>query len=421
MNILIKNITAILKDGARYKTQTCDIYIMDNIIAGINRVPSGFFTERVINGKGKLIAPGFVNAHTHAYMSVFRNSADDLAFDDWLFNHILPREDNLTGKDAYWGTLLSIIEMIKTGTTSFLDMHLFPHFVAKAVRDSGMRAVLSRAVVSNDPSDPNGERRLKEHMSDMQEFANIDTIGFMFSPHAPYSCDLKCIERCVELANEYDTGIQIHLSEGKNEVEGIRKQYNCTPVELMEKVGLLSNRLVAAHCVQLTNHDIELLKKYEVNVATNPISNLKLANGIAPVPHMLRAGINVCLGTDSDASNNNQNMVNEINFLTLIHKGFNKDPRLVSAHEGFKIATENGAKALGINAGVIEEGRLADLAIYNIDVPWFYPRADFVSAFAYSATGMECETLIVNGKILMEAGELTTIDEKKVYAEVSQK
>ena len=402
-----------------YKAVKSDVYITGMRISGIDAAPDGFSPDRVIDGKGRLLSAGFVNAHTHAYMSVFRNFADDLEFSDWLFGHIMPMEDKLTGEDAYWGTLLSCIEMLKTGTTSFLDMHMFPHYPAQAVMDIGIRAVMSRGLVGEGDNE-GGRLRIEQTVEDIEEFKNSDRIRFMFGPHAPCSCDDKYLEICAKTARDYGVGINIHLAESQNEIKQIRERYGCTPVELMEKTGIFENKTVAAHCVNLTDNDIALIKKYNVSAATNPISNMKLGNGFAPVMKLLDAGVNVCLGTDSDASNNNQNMINELNVLTLIHKGVHKDAQALSANTGYGIATENGARALGLECGAIEAGKLADLAVFDIETPWFYPRNDLIAALAYSATGSECVMTVVNGEIVMENGIVTTVDEKEVYAKCEE-
>jgi len=415
MNILIKNIKAILLKEDKYEVKTTDIYISGNKIISVGKEVLGFNPEKVIDGEGKLAMPGFVNAHTHAYMSVFRNSADDLKFDDWLFGTILPMEDKLTGEDAYWGTLLSCIEMIRTGTTSFVDMHLFPHYVAKAVEDVKMRAVLTRGLVGED-DDEGGRERINQAIADIEEFSSNELISFMLAPHAPYTCNDGYLKICAERAKELGVGIHIHLSESDNEMTGIAEKYGCSPIELMERCGIFENRTIGAHCVNLSDNDIEILKKYDVSVATNPVSNMKLANGFAPVPKLVEAGVNVALGTDSSASNNNLNMISELNTLALIHKGLGKDAVVMSAQECFKIATLGGAKAMGYdNLGLIEEGYIADISIMDLNFPWLVPQSDLVAALAYSATGAEFDTVIINGEVVMEDKKILFADEKEVY------
>ena len=419
MNILIKNIKAVLLKEDTYKVEKTDIYVSGHEIVSVGEVVEGFSADKVIDGEGKLAIPGFVNAHTHAYMSLFRNCADDLAFDDWLFGTILPMEDKLTGEDAYWGTLLSCIEMIRTGTTSFIDMHLFPHHVAKAVSDIKMRAVLTRGLVGEN-DDEGGRDRINQAIADIEEFKDSRLVKFMLAPHAPYTCNDGYLEICAKEAKKLGVGINTHLSESENEMKTIKEKYNCSPIELMERTGIFENKTVAAHCVNLSDEDIELLKKYDVTVATNPVSNMKLGNGFAPVAKLLEKGVNVALGTDSSASNNNLNMISELNTLTLIHKGTAKNAQSVSACEGFKIATLNGAKAIGEKVGLIEKGYLADISIMSLDYPWLKPESDLIAALSYSATGAEFETVIIDGEIVMEDRKILFADENEVYEKCTE-
>ena len=419
MNILLKNIKAIIKKEEGYAVENTDIYISEHEIVSVGEAVDGFMADKIIDGEGKLAIPGFINAHTHAYMSLFRNCADDLEFDDWLFGTILPMEDKLTGEDAYWGTLLSCIEMIKTGTTSFIDMHLFPHDVAQAVADIKMRAVLTRGLVGED-DDEGGIERIKQAVADIEEFKDSRLIKFMLAPHAPYTCNDGYLKICAKAAKELGVGINTHLAESENEMKTIKERYGCSPIELMERTGIFENKTVAAHCVNLSDYDIELLKKYDVTVATNPVSNMKLGNGFAPVEKLLEKGVNVALGTDSSASNNNLNMISEMNTLTLIHKGTAKNAQTVSAKEGFEIATVNGAKAIGEKVGLIEKGYLADIAIMNLDYPWLKPESDLIAALAYSATGAEFETVIIDGEIVMEDRKILFADEKEVYEKCTE-
>ncbi len=420
MGILIENILAVLPESREPKV--CNVYIEGSKIAAIDTPPADFKAEKIISGSGKLLIPGLVNAHTHAYMSVFRNCADDLKFNDWLFGRILPMEAKLTGEDAYYGTMLSCIEMISTGTTTFCDMHLFPNDVAKAVYDAGMRAVITRGLVGDKDDVEGGERRIRESIEDMERWKHADTLSFMLAPHAPYTCDAEYQAKVAKAAKKLGCGINVHLSESLNEIETIKERYGCSPVELIDKTGLLTDKTVAAHCVQLSDSDIELMAKRGASVASNPVSNLKLGNGIAPIYKLLQAGVNVSLGTDSSASNNCLNMLRELAFLTLLPKGISGDAAAVSAYEGFRMATVNGAKALGLGGktGEIKVGLEADLAIIDLDRPNFHPLNDVFAALAYAANGSEVETVLIAGKVLMEKGQFTTIDKEKIYFEVDR-
>ena len=416
MNILIKDILTVLPEGV----ETCSVYVSNGVIKSVTTEPEGFITDKIIFGTGKMLIPGLINAHTHATMSILRNCADDLLFDDWLFGRILPLEDKFLEDDYYWGAMLAIMEMLRTGTTSFIDMYFFLDVLVRAVDESGIRAVLSRGLI--DPGDIKaGEERLTEALDAYDRHKGHERISFMLAPHAPYTCSEE-FQRMVALeARRLDLPIHTHISEGPVEKETIREKYGCTSVELMDKCGLIHDRTVAAHCVHLSESDIATMAGRGATVVTNPVSNLKLANGVAPVPKMLKAGINVALGTDGAASNNTLNMFRELTMLSIIHKGINHDALAVTAQEGFSIATKGGAAAMGRNdLGEIKPGNIADLAILDLKCPNMQPVNNPLSALAYSTNGSEVETVMVGGRILMENREFLTIDADRVYHEVSK-
>ena len=416
MNILIKDILTLLPDGVK----TCSVYISNGVIKSVTTEPEGFIVDKTIFGTGKMLIPGLVNAHTHAAMSVLRNCADDLLFNDWLFGRIIPLEDKFIEEDYYWGTTLAIMEMLRTGTTSFIDMYFSLDTLVRAVEDAGIRAVLARGLI--DPGDIKaGEERLCEALDAFDRHKGHERISFMLAPHAPYTCSEE-FQRLIALeAKRLDLPIHTHISEGLVEQATIKDKYGCTPVELMDRNGLIHNKTVAAHCVHLSESDIRTMADRGCTIVTNPVSNLKLANGIAPVPKMLKAGINVALGTDGAASNNTLNMFRELTVLSIIHKGIDHDALAVTAQEGFSIATKGGAVAMGrSDIGEIKPGNLADLVILDLDCPNMQPINNPISALAYSTNGSEVETVIVAGKILMENKEFLTIDSERVYSEVSK-
>jgi len=417
MNIHIKDILAVLPDGV----ETCTVYISDGKIASTTSAPDGFVADKTIHGAGKMLIPGLVNAHTHASMSILRNCADDLLFDEWLFGRIAPLEDKLTAEDCYWGAMLATMEMLRCGTTAYIDMYVFMDALARSVEDSGIRAVLSRGIVGGADDPSAGESRLREALDAVDNWKGRDNLSFMLAPHAPYSCDEGLQREIAAVARQRGLAINTHISEGLAEIGMIREKYGCTTVELFDRTGLLTDTTVAAHCVQVTDSDIEILAQRGVHVVTNPVSNLKLANGVAPVPKMLKAGINVALGTDGSASNNALNMFRDLSVLTLIHKGVNHDALAVTAREGFRIATRNGAAAMGrSDIGEIKPGFVADLAILDLSHPNMQPVNDPIAALAYSASGSEVETTIVGGRILMENKDFLTIDSEKVLYEVKK-
>ena len=417
MNILIKDILALLPGGA----ETCSVYISNGVIKSVTTEPEGFIIDKTIFGTGKMLIPGLINSHTHATMTILRNCADDLLFDDWLFGRIMPLEDKLTAEDNYWGTTLAIMEMLRSGTTSFIDMYYFLDDLARAVKDTGIRAVLSRGLIGNADDPSAGEMRMREALDALEAHSDHDNIDFMLAPHAPYTCDDGFQRVVAQEAKRLNLPIHTHISEGLVEIDTIRDRYGSTSVELMDKCGLLNDRTVAAHCVHVSDSDIEILAERGVCVVTNPVSNLKLANGVAPVPKMLKAGVKVALGTDGASSNNSLNMFRELSVLSLIHKGVNHDALAVTAREAIDIATKGGAAAMGRDdLGEIKPGFVADLAILDLNCPNMQPVNDPVSALAYSAYGSEVETVMVGGKILMENKEFLTIDSERVYHEVSK-
>ena len=417
MKITIKDILAALPGGP----QVCSVYIVDGVIESVTAEPNGYKADKTISGSGKMLVPGFINAHTHASMVIFRNCADDLLFNDWLFGKIMPLEDKITAEDCYWGAMLAFMEMLRSGTTAFIDMYYYMDALGSAVRDSGIRAVLSRGLM-NSADDPSvGELRLREAIDAVAKWKGLDNLSFMLAPHAPYTCDEGFQREVAAEAKKLGLAINTHLSESLAEIETIRENYGCSPIELFDRNGLLSDTTVAAHCVHISDNDIKILADRGVCVATNPVSNLKLANGVAPVPKLLKAGVKVALGTDGAASNNTLNMFRELSLLTLIHKGINHDAQAVSAREGLDIATKGGAAAMGrSDIGEIKVGNVADLVVLDLDAPNMQPMNDPIAALAYSANGSEVETVIVGGKILMDNKEFLTIDAEKAIFEVSK-
>lgn len=421
MGIVIKNVLAVLPEGAEDVVRETSIYIEEDRITGIGQAPAGFHEDKVIDGTDKLVIPGLVNCHTHSYMAFMRNAADDLSFMDWLFGKIDPIEQQMTDEDTYWGACLAIIEMVKSGTTCFNDMQMNIHQTTRAVKESGMRAVISRGLIGSG-HDEAGQMRLRQAYEERDAAKDCDRLSFMLGPHAPYTCDDGFMRVVSEEAKKNGMRIHVHLSESVSEIEQIREKYGLTPIEMADRNGLFDVPAIAAHCVQVTDEDIAILKGKKVSVVTNPASNMKLGNGFAPIGKMVEMGVNVCLGTDGAASNNSLNMFRELGLLTLIHKGVNKTPQCISAREGFRIATINGAKALGLEeeTGSIEAGKKADLAILDLNTPSLTPRNNLIAGLSYSANGSEVETVIIDGKIVMEDRKVLTMDEELVYKKINE-
>lgn len=413
MNIEIKNAYALI-DG---NIERHSIYIEKDTITGIDKKPERFRSEKTIEGEDRLVIPGLINAHTHSYMAPLRNIADDMPFYDWLKNGVEPVENRMTGEDAYWGAMLAIAEMIRCGTTTFNDMQMHIHNTTRAVKETGIRAVISRGLVGDkyDREDV----RIREAFEEMSDGEGTNgRLTFMLGPHAPYSAGFDYLRGVADIAKEKGLGIHIHLAESQFEIDSLKKEQGLSPIEYADKAGCFDVPCIAAHCVKVTDSDMSLLAKKNVSVVTNPASNMKLGNGFAPVPEMMAAGINVCLGTDGAASNNTLNLFHELSLLTLIHKGTHNTPVCIGAMEALDMATINGAKALGLGkTGAVKEGYKADLAILDLNTPSMVPRNNMLSSLTYSANGSEVDTTIVDGEILMEGRELKTIDLEKVLYE----
>ena len=418
-NILIKN--AHFYD-APYSERK-DVAIRDGKIAHVGEAPADFAADTVIDASHKTIMPGFVNCHTHAYMTLFRGYADDLPFHTWLFDRILPIEDSLTGEEAYWGTILAYAEMIRSGTTSMVDMHMFPKTVVRAAKDTGMRTVLTRGITGSDRRDPGAQRRIGEMLAEKEYAEEIGADAtFMFGPHAIYTCGEDLLKYIAELSGETGLPVHLHLAETKKEFDDCLAEHGKTTVSYLADTGLLERPILLAHCVYLTDEDIALLARPNVSVATNPASNAKLANGFAPVAKMLKAGVRVCLGTDGASSNNSLNMISEMRLLSLLQKGETKDALALTAPETMKIAVRNGYEAAGLaqRCGRIEEGYEADLILIDEDAPHLLPQFDFRAAFTYAANGSEVTDSIIHGKLIMRDRVLLTIDEERMRSEIAK-
>ncbi|MBQ7515121.1 MAG: amidohydrolase [Schwartzia sp.] len=417
MKTLIRN-AAIVRGG---KTENGDIAIDGAVIAAVGKAPEGWQADTVIDATGKLAVPGLVNAHTHASMTLLRSYADDMNLMDWLQNKIWPIEAKMKKDDIYWGAMLAALEMIESGTTTFADMYGDMEKVAEAAIESGLRAVLSRGIIG---VAPNGEAAFEENKTLFSDYhgAADGRITVMFGPHAPYTCPPDFLRRVAEAAKERQAEIHIHLAETKGEIENCLKDYGKTPIALMEETGILQCGVLGAHCVHLSDDDIALMKKYDVRVAHNPGSNMKLASGIAPVPKLQKAGVCVALGTDGASSNNNLDMLEEARLAALLHKVDTLDPLAVPAHEALAMATENGAKAVGLkNLGQIEPGQRADIVLYDMSGAAWTPKFDLVSLLIYSAGSASADTVLVDGNVLMEKGEVKTLDKERILFEAARR
>ena len=419
MKTLIKDVYVVLPDGT---TSLTNIMLDGNKIAAIGEVPEDFRPGKVIDGKNHLAVPGFVNAHTHASMTLLRSYADDMALMDWLNNMIWPAEAKMDEEDIYWGAMLAMVEMVRSGTTTFADMYgPYMNRVAEASMDAGIRGVLCRGIIG---VAPDGEKKLQENVELYKEFHGADNgrISVMFGPHAPYTCPPDFLKKVAKAAQELGAGIHIHMHETKTEVEDSLKQYGKRPFAWVAETGLFDGNLnLAAHCVHLDDEDIAIMKKYKIAAAHNPGSNMKLASGVAPVTRLLKEGVVTALGTDGASSNNNLDMLEEVNLAAMLHKVNEYDPLAVPAFDALKMGTEYGAKALGIdNLGRLEAGAKADITLWDMNSAAWFPRNNLVSLLVYAANSSSVDTVICDGQVIMENRELKTLDEERIFFEAQR-
>lgn len=423
MKILIKNIAEIYSPNLN-KAQNKFIVIEDRIIKKIDKQENLDLKEnydQIIDAQAKIMLPGFINTHTHAAMTLMRGYADDMPLDSWLQNKIWPFESKIGSDDIYWGSLLAILEMIKTGTTSFADMYFAMDKTAAAVEESGMRAVLAAGLIeAND-----GQKGLNDALDFALEFNQQaeGRITTMLAPHAPYTCGRDYLIKIKELARKNNLAVHIHLSESKKELADFKKEYQQSPIKFLDDFDFFDNHILAAHCVHLEAGDLEIMADNKVNVAHNPASNAKLANGIAPVEKYLTNEINVSLATDGVSSNNSLDLLNEARMASYLQKIKTEDPTVLNTDQLLKMLTKNGAQSLNLaNLGLIKEGYKADLILIDIKQDSFYiPHHNNLSNLFYAADSRSIDTVIINGKVVMENKELKTLDQERIYYEVEKR
>lgn len=375
--------------------------------------------DEIIDGKHRLYMPGLVNTHGHAAMSLLRGYADDLALQVWLEDYMWPNEAKFTAHDVRYGTLLSIVEMLKGGTTCFVDMYDHMDEVARAVEESGMRGSLTRGMIGFGSEDAL-KVKLQEAKSFAQKWHNQadGRITTMMAPHSAYTCPPDFIEQIVQVSADLNIPIHTHMSETLFEVEENERQYGLRPVEHLQKLGVFSRPCLIAHGVHLNDEEIDILKHHDVRVSHNPGSNLKLASGIARVPELIQAGVRVSLGTDSSASNNNLDMFEEMRLAALLHKGISGDPTAIPAIDALRMGTIHGAQSIWQeDIGVLKAGMKADFIGINIDQPHFLPKTDLISHVIYSAGAQDVYDVWVNGRRIVKNREVLTLDEEKIKHE----
>ena len=402
MKILIKhcNLISVEPDRELYE-KDMDILIENDIIKKIDKNINQD-ADKIIDAINKVVMPGLINTHAHIPMSIFKENLDGYSLQEWLTQKIWPAEEKLTDEDIYKASMMSFREMIRTGTTTIVDMYFMQNNIIKAAEETNVRLELTRTLMD---SDGNGDKKIEELENLIKEFQGKEgNITINVGAHALYTCSESYLPKTIELAKKYNLNFQIHFCENTQEVEDIKKDYNVkNPAEVLEKY-LGSTNSILAHAVKLTDTDIEKMKKLNISISHCPISNLKLGCGIARISKLLDEGINVSLGTDGQGSGSSLDLFEVMKFTALLQKGINENPKLLPAYEIIKMATINGAKAIRKEQkiGSIKEGKKADIIIIDMENPVIMPINDIFSAIVYNVKGTDVDTSIINGKIVME-------------------
>ena len=427
MSILFKNCKLLLRQSA--DPSEAPVYeVMDGYLGvegktidyiGPDRPAKRYNEEKDMGGS--LLMPGLANAHGHAAMTLVRGVGSDLNLQDWLFGKIVPIEDRMTAEDVVAGTEYAILEMLACGTTVYADMYSFPVECAEAAAKAGIKANIPRPLICFDPEmEADDCDRIRETPA---MFRAIDGMGdgrvlADFCMHSEYLTTEKTVRRYAEMCKEFGARMQVHLSETKKEHDECIARHGLTPMAYFEKLGVLDSPTYAAHCVWVTDEDLDIAARHGLIIAHNPTSNLKLGSGFAPIPEAMAKGIRIALGTDGCASNNNLNLWEEMHLTAILHKGHTGDPTMVTPAQVLDMATLNGCIAMGRkNSGVLAAGKDADIICVDLNALHMQPALDIPALLVYSAQGSDVKMTMVDGRILYENGEYYTLDKDRVIAD----
>lgn len=421
MSVLFANCDILAwKDGSFFPIRNGYLGIDGDTIDYVGAEKPNAKYDSVRDYSGRLLIPGLINCHCHAAMTLLRGVGSDLPLQEWLFDHVFPIEDRMTAEDMIAGNELAMMEMIATGTTSFSDMYMIPATLVKSNETIGMKVSLCTAVQSFDASeDPARSDSIARSIQLHRDFHNAQSgrVHVDFGVHAEYTCTDAVAKYYADYVKTVpDARMHIHLSETEKEQRECIKRHGCTPAEWFERMGVFDVATGAAHCVWVTDGDIEILKKHGVSAVHNPTSNMKLGSGFAPIPKLMERGINVALGTDGAASNNNLNMFEEMHLASILHNGYHQNPLLMQPEEVLKMATVNGARLQGRNdTGALEAGKKADVVAIDFrGKAHLYPAFEPMTTLVYAAQGSDVSMTMVDGKILYEDGKFTTLNPEKV-------
>ena len=388
----------------------------------VEKIPEGWTFADRYDASGKIAMPPFFNSHNHAAMSIFRGLGNDLSLNAWLNQFIWPAESrNINPDTVYLATMLSAMEMVLSGTAVFSDMYFFEEEVGRASEEIGMRAILGEGILdfpTPSRSTPQETFEQTRHLAD--KYAHHSLINVAVAAHAPYTCSPDVLSGAAELAHDLKIPANIHVAETGEEFENLNKRYGKSPVRYLFDLGFLGSGTVIHHAIYLNPEDVDILAETGTNVATIPNSNMKLGSGVCPVPLLIEKGINVSIGTDGPASNNNQSMIRELQLLGRLQKVTHGDPTILPADQLVRMATINGARAYGLESGLgsLEAGKQADFILINTDKPHWYPRFNPYTSIAYSMHSSDVESVMVNGNFILKNRLFTTIDSDKILQEI---
>lgn len=427
-DIILKGGIVITMDKNDKVLFNTDIVIRDGEIKFIgDNATAKYNAATVIDCRDRIVMPGLINAHTHLPMSLVRGIADDLRLDVWLYGYIFPIEKNFVNKEfCRWGSLLSVLEMIKSGTTCFVDMYYYEDVIAGAASEIGMRGICGETVLKfPSPDAVSYDIGFKYARAFIEEWNGHRLITPAIAPHAPYTCTPDILKEAKKIAEDYKIPVLIHLSETTFEVENARKEWGTSPIEYLENLGLFEVKTIAAHCVHINENDMKILSKHKVGVAHNPTSNLKLASGIAPIAQMIENGIDIAIGTDGAGSNNDHDMIEEMRLTALLPKGILYNPTVVPAKKVIKMATIEGARAIGLEdiIGSIEVGKRADIITIDMSgvhtIPKYHILPDSIySRIVYSTKSSDINDVIIDGKVIMLDKKILTMDEEYILKHI---
>jgi len=424
MSLLIRSVSVITLDEKNTFLPETDIVIEGKKILSIGESPKDLNFDTIIDGRDHLAMPAFFNAHTHAAMTLERGWAEDLPFDRWLNEKIWVAESAMEEEDVYWGAMLACCEYIRSGTAGFCDHYFYMNQVARAVYESGMKALLAWCQFGIGKEHEVGKVVLEDTVNFIREWHGEaqGRIRCLLGPHSPYMCPPEFLTRVVEAAEETGAGIHLHLSESSEQVEKSLSKYRKTPVAHLESLGVFDRHCIAAHCIEVNDDDISILKEKGVYVAHTPKTYMKLAMGMSPLNKLLDGGVRVGLGTDGPASNNNLNMLEVMRLTGLVHKNRLRDPAAFPGDLILGLATGGSAQAAGFNeSGVLRPGASADIVIFNTKKAHWVPRHNMAANVIYSSHPDDISYVICDGKVLLSKGDLITIDEERVMYEAEKR